>query len=414
MTQNHHPRPRTDAPSPLHPLDNPARSSLTGPHARFRRGAGEFCAIPPTSLPGSRSPTSRTPRTGPMSRRSPDRAGPSPWPRSRTRRRRTGRSSSGPRASSWSTRRWTPRPILRRSRWAPGTCRRCWTWWRAPVPAPSCRARSSWARTWASVGAARWWRWRGSGCTRPAGPRSAASARTSPYGGRGGPSRWFLAVAHGIRERGETPFLHASASNTGAVRLYESLGFRLRRRTEFLSALVPATLPSAEGTPGPRCADRSPSAYLPGAVPPPRQPASGGPAPVRAPVSDGTRTAPGRHPDGTRSGTRTAGPGPEAPPVRDLGPGRKSRAGPSAVSGPQALRGMRPPPGPLERTDRNCGRHRETSGRTGRAHEVAGHGTEADGVRHRGAVPRPVRTRAPRRCPEAGSATGHWSAVSRC
>lgn len=66
--------------------------------------------------------------------------------------------------------------------------------------------------------------------------------------GQGLASRLVLAVAHGIRERGETPFLHASASNTGAVRLYESLGFRLRRRTEFLSALVPATLPSADGT----------------------------------------------------------------------------------------------------------------------------------------------------------------------
>ncbi|MDQ0982893.1 GNAT family N-acetyltransferase [Streptomyces sp. V2I9] len=66
--------------------------------------------------------------------------------------------------------------------------------------------------------------------------------------GLGLASRLVRAVAHGIRERGETPFLHAAASNTGAVRLYESLGFRLRRRTEFLSALVPATLPAADGT----------------------------------------------------------------------------------------------------------------------------------------------------------------------
>lgn len=66
--------------------------------------------------------------------------------------------------------------------------------------------------------------------------------------GQGLASRLVLAVAHGIRERGETPFLHASASNTGAIRLYESLGFRLRRRTEFLSALVPAAFPSAHGT----------------------------------------------------------------------------------------------------------------------------------------------------------------------
>ncbi|THA71462.1 GNAT family N-acetyltransferase [Streptomyces sp. A0958] len=47
------------------------------------------------------------------------------------------------------------------------------------------------------------------------------------------------AVAHEIKQRGDTPFLHAAASNTGAVRLYESLGFVLRRRTAFLAALVP-------------------------------------------------------------------------------------------------------------------------------------------------------------------------------
>ena len=28
--------------------------------------------------------------------------------------------------------------------------------------------------------------------------------------------------------KGETPFLHANASNTGAIALYESLGFRHR------------------------------------------------------------------------------------------------------------------------------------------------------------------------------------------
>lgn len=52
------------------------------------------------------------------------------------------------------------------------------------------------------------------------------------------------AVAHEIGQRGETSFLHAAASNTNAVRLYESLGFVLRRRTSFLSALVPQPLPT--------------------------------------------------------------------------------------------------------------------------------------------------------------------------
>ncbi|MET9503466.1 GNAT family N-acetyltransferase [Streptomyces sp. NPDC006259] len=57
--------------------------------------------------------------------------------------------------------------------------------------------------------------------------------------GEGLATRLILAVAHGIRERGETPFLHTSAANTVAIRLYESLGFRLRRRTAFLAARAP-------------------------------------------------------------------------------------------------------------------------------------------------------------------------------
>ncbi|MFE2057087.1 GNAT family N-acetyltransferase [Streptomyces sp. NPDC059446] len=61
--------------------------------------------------------------------------------------------------------------------------------------------------------------------------------------GQGLATRLIRAVAHGIRERGETPFLHAAAANTSAVRLYESLGFTLRRKTSFLSALVPADAP---------------------------------------------------------------------------------------------------------------------------------------------------------------------------
>ncbi|MFD6285925.1 GNAT family N-acetyltransferase [Streptomyces sp. NPDC060205] len=57
--------------------------------------------------------------------------------------------------------------------------------------------------------------------------------------GQGLATRLTLAVAHGIRARGETPFLHTAADNTNALRLYESLGFRLRRRTRFLAARVP-------------------------------------------------------------------------------------------------------------------------------------------------------------------------------
>jgi predicted GNAT family acetyltransferase len=38
-------------------------------------------------------------------------------------------------------------------------------------------------------------------------------------------------VVAGIRERGEEPFLHAAVDNTGAIGLYERLGFELRRTT---------------------------------------------------------------------------------------------------------------------------------------------------------------------------------------
>lgn len=57
--------------------------------------------------------------------------------------------------------------------------------------------------------------------------------------GQGLATRLIRAVAHGIRDRGETPFLHTSAANTDAIRLYESLGFRLRRTTRFLRARAP-------------------------------------------------------------------------------------------------------------------------------------------------------------------------------
>lgn len=55
------------------------------------------------------------------------------------------------------------------------------------------------------------------------------------FRGQGLASRLILAVSAVIKERGETPFLHALESNTNAVRLYESLGFTLRRRTIFAS-----------------------------------------------------------------------------------------------------------------------------------------------------------------------------------
>lgn len=51
--------------------------------------------------------------------------------------------------------------------------------------------------------------------------------------GHGFASRLILAVAHGIVARGDTPMLHAAASNSGAIRLYERLGFTVRRQVTF-------------------------------------------------------------------------------------------------------------------------------------------------------------------------------------
>lgn len=51
--------------------------------------------------------------------------------------------------------------------------------------------------------------------------------------GQGLATRLVRAVAYGIKERGETPMLHAAASNTSAIRLYEAIGFSLRRMTTF-------------------------------------------------------------------------------------------------------------------------------------------------------------------------------------
>ncbi|MFI2435829.1 GNAT family N-acetyltransferase [Streptomyces sp. NPDC018693] len=75
---------------------------------------------------------------------------------------------------------------------------------------------------------------------RPPGWTEISAVCTDPaVRGEGLATRLILAVAHGIRARGETPFLHASADNTHALRLYESLGFRLRRTATFLAARVP-------------------------------------------------------------------------------------------------------------------------------------------------------------------------------
>lgn len=58
--------------------------------------------------------------------------------------------------------------------------------------------------------------------------------------GRGYAGALMRRVAGRILDRGETPFLHAYASNAGAIALYERFGFR-RRRTVWMTRVTAAT-----------------------------------------------------------------------------------------------------------------------------------------------------------------------------
>jgi predicted GNAT family acetyltransferase/DNA-binding transcriptional ArsR family regulator len=59
------------------------------------------------------------------------------------------------------------------------------------------------------------------------------------FRGRGLAARLVSKVAADISARGEDPFLHTFASNAGAIRVYESLGFTIRREMT-VTVLVPA------------------------------------------------------------------------------------------------------------------------------------------------------------------------------
>nr|WP_246461873.1 GNAT family N-acetyltransferase [Nocardia transvalensis] len=66
----------------------------------------------------------------------------------------------------------------------------------------------------------------------PPGWTEISAVCTDPeFRGRGLATRLVRAVGAGIRARGEVPFLHALASNTSAIALYETLGFTLRHRS---------------------------------------------------------------------------------------------------------------------------------------------------------------------------------------
>lgn len=76
---------------------------------------------------------------------------------------------------------------------------------------------------------------------RPPGWTEISAVCTDPgHRGQGLATRLVRHVAAGIRGRGDTPFLHAAAVNTEAIRLYEAIGFTLRRGTPFHFERVPA------------------------------------------------------------------------------------------------------------------------------------------------------------------------------
>jgi ribosomal protein S18 acetylase RimI-like enzyme len=74
----------------------------------------------------------------------------------------------------------------------------------------------------------------------PPGYREISAVCTHPDArGRGLATTLTLAVAAAITERGETPILHVAHGNDNARRLYDQLGFEVRRTIEFAS-FVPA------------------------------------------------------------------------------------------------------------------------------------------------------------------------------
>jgi len=75
----------------------------------------------------------------------------------------------------------------------------------------------------------------------PPGHTEISAVCTDPaFRGQGLATRLVLALVARIRARDETPFLHAAASNTDAIRLYEALGFTLRRELVFAGLRAPS------------------------------------------------------------------------------------------------------------------------------------------------------------------------------
>ena len=76
---------------------------------------------------------------------------------------------------------------------------------------------------------------------RPQGWTEISAVCTAPeFRGQGLATRLTLAVTAAIRDRGDNSFLHVSAENLSAIRLYEALGFGLRRQAAFVVVRAPA------------------------------------------------------------------------------------------------------------------------------------------------------------------------------
>jgi ribosomal protein S18 acetylase RimI-like enzyme len=75
---------------------------------------------------------------------------------------------------------------------------------------------------------------------RPPGYAEVSAVATHPEHRRKGlAERLIRIVVSAATTRGDVPFLHAAASNTNAIRLYESMGFTVRRTVWFRSMRVP-------------------------------------------------------------------------------------------------------------------------------------------------------------------------------
>jgi ribosomal protein S18 acetylase RimI-like enzyme len=80
---------------------------------------------------------------------------------------------------------------------------------------------------------------------RPPGWTEISAVTTAPRArGRGLAGLLVTEAARRIRARGEEPFLHVAADNTSAIRLYEALGFEVRREVTFRGFRVPPGVPA--------------------------------------------------------------------------------------------------------------------------------------------------------------------------